>query len=486
MSIDREWRKPPIWLWSAMVVAIVIRGWGVLRHPVDQDELYTVVESTDLYATTLAPGIQSRPLYYMVQHALFWIMPNHEPWTRLISLSAGVFGVYLVAKLAQRIAGRSAAIVATIAVVCSPWHVYASETARYYAIIFALVTATVLYLLEARETDRISAWRRAAIPVAIGMLVHPAYTLAVAAVIPFALFRGSMSAPRWNSPSRNAWLGFVPIALLGCGLLLLSVLAAHHPGGTGNGGARLLAANLRLVPAIVEWATPALLLAGLCGVIVTVRGVVIDGDERFSMGHARPITSSTFKREASLMLGMSSVTTIVLVALASTITATYADYAVGALPGLCVGAGLLAAWATDGPRAWAIALVLVGAMAPSLASHLIDGTRFDYRPAFAMVREVDPKLLVLTWPVATGEHYASDLRRDALDRPVSELTSILDKERSLWAVVSYKRFGVASPGGSEFLKWMKLHCVETSSFEEPRFDDREYRVSVQRCVAGSH
>jgi len=463
-------------LWCIIVLAIGLRIFGAWFHPTDQDELYTVMESTDLFNTTLAPGIQSRPLYYLLQHALFWIMPAQEPWTRLISLVAGAYSIYLVNRLARRVMHPHAALVATIAVAFSPWHAYASETARYYAVIFALVTATVVQLIEARESDSARAWRLAALPVAIGVLVHPAYTLAVAALLPWALLRGSMSAPRWRLPSRAAIVGFVPIVAIGGSLLLLSLMLAHHPGGTGNGGPRSLAANLRLIPAIVEWATPALVLAGLLGLAVSIAQPATDASESVRARLALP-----FAREAAWMLGVCCVSTIALVGLASFVTATYADYAIGALPGLCIGAGLLAAWMSNGSRALALSVVLVGAMAPSLASHVIDGTRFDYRPAFDHARQTAPNQLVLTWPVSIGAHYAPDLRRAALDASVAELDATLKREASVWAVVSYKRFGIATTGGTALESWLTAHCREESSYERPRFDDREFRVSLQAC-----
>jgi len=459
----------PAWLlWGVLVLAALLRLYGAFMHPVDQDELYTVMESQDLYKTALLPGIQSRPLYYLIQHGLFTVLPAHEPWTRLMPVLFGVVTVWLIARLAARVAGDRAALVAALVAACSPWHIYASEMARYYSLVGLLVTATTLLLLDARERDTVAAWRRVSIPVAIGILVHPTFALGVLVMLAVAVLRGSLEAPRWRLPSRGVWLGLVPPATVATGLLAYSVFVLGPRRALDNGSVRLDAANNRLVLAIVEWVSPIILLAGGIGLLCLI---------------LQRVNRAT--REAAWMIGLGSLSTIVLVVLASRFTGTYADYAIGALPGIFVGAGALAAWVSrdSSAKALTVGTLLVVGILPSLASHLSDGTRFDYRPAFAAIRTLDSTRITLVWPEVTALHYAADLRRVRLNQPSASLDSLLQREGEVWAVVSEKRYGVASSAQAGLSEWTRDRCQEVRHFERPRFDYRQYRVSLQRCSA---
>lgn len=463
--------KSHAWLlWAIIALAAALRVYGALVHPVDQDELYTVMESQDLYRTALLPGIQSRPLYYMVQHLLFFVMPAHEPWTRLMPVVFGVVTVWLVSRVATRIADERAGLVAALIAACSPWHIYASEMARYYSLVGMLVTITTLLLLDARERDTVSAWRRVAIPVAIGILVHPTFVLGVMVMLALGVLRGSLHAPRWQLPSRAVWIGFVPPAILSTGLLAFSVLVLGPKRGLDNGSVRIDAANDRLLLAIIEWLSPIIVVAAGLGFLWMFF-------QRVNRSH----------RESALMLGLGSLSTIALVVLASRITGTYADYAIGALPAMFVAVGVLANQVASGslPRALTIGAILVTGLLPSLASHLSDGTRFDYRPAFAEIRRLDAQRLTLVWPEVTAKHYASDLPRIRLNQSSKALDSLLLSRKDLWAVVSEKRYGVSISGQSTIESWLDDHCRDVERFEHRRFDYRQYRVSLKHCRSAS-
>lgn len=470
-SINADVRaKSHVWLlWGIIALAAALRVYGALVHPVDQDELYTVMESQDLYRTALLPGIQSRPLYYIVQHLLFFVMPAHEPWTRLMPLVFGVVTVWLVSRVASRIADERAGLVAALIAACSPWHIYASEMARYYSLVGMLVTVTTLLLLDARERDTVAAWRRVAIPVAIGILVHPTFVVGVAVMLSFSFLRGRLSSPRWQAPSRNGLIGFTPLVGASIVLLFSSIFWLGPRRGVANGAARLDAANDRLLPAIVEWASPVLILSGLLG----LGSMILAGRDRRS-------------REAALTIAWGALSTALIVVLASRFTATYADYAIGMLPGAFVGVGLLTSWIVgeSSKRALGVAAVVVSAIAPSTVSHVSDGTRFDYRPAFAAIRKLSPHRLTLVWPVAIADHYASDLRRDRLDRSAAALDGILSREGVVWAVVSEKRYGVSGSSSGDLGDWIIRRCRQTARYERPRFDYRQYRVTLFECKFG--
>src|SRR6266513_1004170 len=55
---------------ALLALALLLRLRGLITFPLEQDELYTVQEATQLFRTTLKPGISGRPLYYLLEHVL--------------------------------------------------------------------------------------------------------------------------------------------------------------------------------------------------------------------------------------------------------------------------------------------------------------------------------------------------------------------------------------------------------------------------------
>jgi len=175
----------------------------------------------------------------------------------------------------------------------------------------------------------------------------------------------------------------------------------------------------------------------------------------------------------------------------SFVTSVYADYGVSALPLLFVAAGALVQLAAErsSVRPWVLGSVTAAALGagvlPSTASHLSDGTRFDYRPAFARIRASGSSRFVLTWPIVLQRYYAPELRAGELIADRRFLDSTLDRERDIWAVVSVRRYGVVTDRARVIAGWLRDACRLDDAYERPRLDYRVYRVELYRCVAGN-
>ena len=194
------------------------------------------------------------------------------------------------------------------------------------------------------------------------------------------------------------------------------------------------------------------------------------------------------RRWAALALGGGSSTMLLLFA-ASLRTAVYADYATAMLPLVFVTAGgavqRLSESLTRGGRAFALGAtaVLVAAVLPGMASHLSDGTRFDYRPAYTYVRSAGGRGggLLVGSPAIVARHYAPDLSYRELPSSVDTLSNWLAGLDNLWVIAPYHRNGlVADAPGLE--GWLFAHCRQVLRSERPRFDYRVYRVDLYRCA----
>jgi hypothetical protein len=181
-----------------------------------------------------------------------------------------------------------------------------------------------------------------------------------------------------------------------------------------------------------------------------------------------------------------SASALAILAVASFRTDVYADYGMAALPLLYVSLGVgvdrLAALAParHGLLAGGITLVLLGGVLPETVSHLSDGTRFDYRPAYRWLEANSGDRLVVGWPSAQQRAYAPGVRFRELRHDVRALDETLAGEGGFWLVSSHHRRGLIL-GGSPVATWIRRHCRTTMVTERPRLDYRSYRVELAWC-----
>ncbi len=459
--------------WMILVLGAAIRAYGVTAFPFEQDELYTVDEATNLFQTRLAPGIQARPVFFLLEHPLVTTLPHTPLVLRCLPFLFGLLGLWATWKLARHVLGDVGGWVAVLLAAISPWHMYASGFGRYYSLIYLLAALVYWWLPRAYDSDRPRDFLFAFGALFVGMWTHPSFIIPVAGAAVAATVLSREGRIGWRWPTRNAmqylWLPF----FLGSGGVFLALKFTHHMSAVVNGGDRGLAATLRLLPAMVDWMTATVFVAGAAGALLLMTSRT-PGRRRFG---------------GMALLGVSGML-LALLAL-SFFTSVYADYGIAALPLVFVTSAAVVQWIADGielPRrrgavAAVVALLVVGVL-PSTLSHLSDGTRFDYRPAFARIA-ADPPEAVLAWPVVLQRAYAPQFHAYELRPDSVRLDSILTRERHAWAVVSVKRYGVVGDDGGQIASWLGGHCVQVDSYQRPRLDYRMYRVDLWRCSAGT-
>ncbi|HEY9463038.1 MAG TPA: glycosyltransferase family 39 protein [Vicinamibacterales bacterium] len=447
-----------------ILVGLLLRIYAAVSFPFEQDELYTLAESQDLFHTTLAPGIDSRPLYYLLQHPLLKVLPHTPFMLRLLPLLFGVLGLWVTWRLGARYFGAIGAVGATLLAAFSPWHLYASSMARYYSLVYLCAALVILLLPDAYASDKPSRYLAVLGAFLVGTFTHPSFVIAmVGTVIGLSLIR-SDGRLGWRWPSVKAWQ-----YLWGpyVGALILEVIflrALGRGSAMANLGSRGFAATLRLVPAMIDWMTVPVFIAAAIGAFTLAAG----------KKEVRPVGSMTI---------VASIGTFVLLFVASTRTGVYADYGIGILPMVFLSVAGLSSLRGSGGIAMPAALlaIVIGSGAPSTVSFLSDGLRFDYRPAYAAVAARDPNAVVLGWPEILRKYYAPKLRGFELRPDTAYLDGILQREGTVWPVVSAKRYGIVEDNDGQLASWLSEHCRLVSSFTRPRFDDRIYRVDLHRC-----
>jgi hypothetical protein len=464
-SRDHRWI-----LASLLTVGTILRVSGVQRLPFEQDELYTIFDSSTLRGA----ATNVRPLYYLIQHGLSLLLPVSHVTVRLLPVLFGVLGIWVTWLLARRVVGRAGAIIATSVVTLSPWHLNASGMARYWSLVYLLSALFLLFMYDAGRYGRPRDYAAALITLLLGAATHPSFLFPMAGVaLGFSLVRedGRLRFP-WED--MQTWVRvWIPAAAVGSAAFLI-VVVARGSGIMSNEQAQSWAASARLLPAMIEWMTPVVATAGALGALVLCASS--NGPQRRRWGMV-------------ILLGAASGVAALLAM--SLVTRVYAAYAMALLPLVFVAVGALAAEGerrlTSGQGYFVLAsgLVLAAGVAPGAVSHLSDGTRFDYRPAFRAVVATAPDRPVLSWPIAVQRYYAPELRGIELRFNGRYLDGVLRRERDIWVIVPVVRYGIWLDEEGELRQWLIDRCRLHSSTQRSRLDYRLYRTDLYRCAGAT-
>jgi hypothetical protein len=466
----RLWTTERLALWIPLALGVALRLRGLATFPLEQDELYTRIESTMLLRSPLVPGIEARPLYFLFHHFWLALWPSDSALvSRLPALLFGILGLVVTHRLAREVSGTTAAAVATVLAAVSPWHLYASGMARYWSLVYLLETGFAYALWRAYRTDAKRQYLAALVLLVAGTLTHPSFLFPAVGVAAGLILVDPERRRRLIWPSRAAWswlwLPFAGVLAIYYGTLVV----ASGTSAVRNFGALRPDAIARLIPAVVQWVTPALLVAaGAWALVVVVTGAGLR------------------RRWAGIALG-AMVMGVFLLGLSGVFTNAYADYAIGVLPFVFVSCGVLVAEVrtVDSSASWTVQAVMTGALvasvAPSTVSHLMDGTRHDFRPALARARAMDSRRLVVAWPIVVARRYARDLDLVELKPRAAYLDSLLTARDSFWLILPLQRYGVVGDAGGILAIWAVRHCRLDLATELPRFDYRRYRVELHAC-----
>jgi 4-amino-4-deoxy-L-arabinose transferase-like glycosyltransferase len=440
-------------LLGILLLAVGLRLYGLSGWPVEQDELYTLRDAR-AFGEYINP---LRPLYFALQRLLLEVLPATPLFLRLPAFLFGVLGVWLTWELGRKTFGGQAGLIAAFLVAISPWHVFYSQYARYWSLVYLLAAFLYLQLPRALDRDRPIGYLLVLLITVAGILTHLTFAFPLPGVFLAVLLVSREGRVAWRWPSRRAWqFLWGPLVITAVTGFLYMLLRGSFSGLSGTRG---LNAGLRLVPAMVQWANPVILTAAVVGLAHQLFGTRAEDRRWGSMAAAGCLTGVGF---------------LVVIAFRLSV---YADYAMAALPLVFVSVGGLLQRVSEalhkGSRSFlaGATLVLTAAVLPGLVSHLSDGTRFDYRPAYAYIE--------LGWPAAVQQYYAPNLRFRPLRLTPEYLDQTLQDTSGFWLVGSYRRYGMAWDRGGA--RWVTYHCRQVLQTQRPRLDYRSYRVELHWC-----
>jgi mannosyltransferase len=481
-STARRDLNPALLIAGLTVLALLLRFMKLGDWNFEATEMFTLRDS-------LRPRwTNSRPLGYLLNHYLIGTLrPLDELGLRILPALFGVLAVPTIYLVGRRLMGTRAALFSALLLTLSPLHVFYSQFARYWSLVFLFCALYPFALyIGVREGNR---WALAigAVATVLGVLAHPVSILLVGG--PALWLSVTYLRPRYL---RQAWAYRSFRWGLGVAVVLVGVLIARviplfqgwiemHDQNPGMGQFLLGpkkgpgVKQAVLLTAYLESLTIPVALAGMLGVYIVWR--------------ERDRTLGTF-------LMTLAVFPLAFIALVSARTPVSTYYLLPAAPVFFLGAGVFLErlfqmdWNLR-PR-WlvpaAILLMMLAAGMPTLVSQYRNGRRFDFRGAGQWL---GPQLtegdVVYSDQPMVLDHYMDGppvQKLRANPGPLAEAVGEVHRSggEALWVVAPAPAHAFRTnlkPGG--LADWLYTNCQMRNTFGRGRLDFRQQYLQVYRC-----
>jgi hypothetical protein len=158
---------------GCMLVAALLRWPSLGAQSLWIDEIYSVEVTRWPLDVVLRVQDGHPPLYALLQIVVGSFVPE-ELAGRVVSATAGVIGVGLLAHLGTTLWSRRVGVVAGLLLACSPLHVWYSQEGRMYALVVTLAIASSTLLVRALRRGG-AAWLGFAVVSLCGIFTHYLY-----------------------------------------------------------------------------------------------------------------------------------------------------------------------------------------------------------------------------------------------------------------------------------------------------------------------
>ncbi|MBA3553160.1 MAG: glycosyltransferase family 39 protein [Gemmatimonadales bacterium] len=473
---------PGLILAGLIALAVVLRFYRLGEWNFEGTEMFTLRDS-------VRPMFRnSRPLGYLLNY--YVVRPFHpldEFGLRLLPALLGVLAIPTLYLVARRLLGTRAALFSALLLTVSALHVFYSQFARYWSLVFLLsaIYPYALYLGVRQGSGRLIAL--GVVTAVLAILAHPVSILLVggpAIWLSTIYLRPRYLKQAWSKKSVRwgvAVAAVLAAAIAARVLFLLQDWVSMHDQNPGMG--QFLLGPKRgqgikqmvLLTAYAESLTLPVVLGGAVGVYLLWR--------------QRDPTLGGFLASLALF-------PLAFIALVSVRTAVSTFYLLPAAPVFFLGAGVFLDrlfeldWNLR-PR-WlapaAILVVFIAAGVPTLVSQYRNGRRFDFR---GVAHWLEPRLaqgdVVVSDQPMVLDHYmegpaVQKLRRDPapLGQALSELQP--SEGEALWVVAPAPAHAFRTnlkAGG--LADWLYENCQMRNTIGRGRLDFRQQYLQVYRC-----
>lgn len=472
-------------LTALIVLALALRFWRLGSWSIDGDEIHTLQDSI-----ILNPG-NPRPLLYLLNHYVVRpFLPLDEFGIRLLPAIFGVLAIPAFYAVVRRLVGTRAALFAALLVAVSSIHLYYSQLARYWSLVFLLsaVYPFVLYWgIRDRNGRTIALGTLASM---LAALAHPSSMLLLGGLLLFLFIdlRHENIRQLWN----KAWVRRAALGLAGLTALaaVASISILHdwivaHPGG-GQPTANLLHGpsgrgikQILYLLSFVDGLTVPLTLFGALGVLMLWQG-----------------------RDRSLgallaCLFIFPVATLVLISFRAPVSTAYL---VPATPVVFIGASVALDRLTEidlGIKpAWlpvaTMVLLMIASGTPALVSQYRDGRRHDFAGAARWLkgRQTQADVVYSDHPGILG-HYLPGAMPQRLVADTARLADALRLQQqsggggAVWIVAPSPHAFRSNAKLPSLTAWVFDNCQLHHTTGVTRLDFRQDQLQIYRCPAGN-
>jgi predicted small integral membrane protein len=460
------------WVWIAIFTAVGagLRLLYLGRWSLEGDEIFT-------YRDSIVPPRLSnaRPLIYFLNYYLIRpFTPINELSLRLLPALFGILAIPVSFFIVRRLLNQRAGLFAALLVTFSSLHVYHSQSARYWSLVFLLsLIYPAAIFIGLREQNR--NWLIGGIVFGIlAILAHPTAAILLGGLLLWA------TVPHLRPDRvREAWRQRgVRWGALGLALSVLVIVFVFTPvlrewmrmphQARLKGGALILS--------FVDGVTSGLALIALVGLVWLWR---------------------TGERSLSALLLCMIVVTVGFNLGLSYITAVSTAYLLPAAPAFFIaGAAFLDRFAaTDrfltphGLLTAAIAALVISDNVPVLLSNYLDGSRADFRSGAQYVKaHMQAGDVVFSDQYPVLQHYLPGVDVLPMTRNPASLARYLSEAQqkvptaSLWSVALVApRGGFRTHSLPRVSSWIFANCQLAATFGIPRLDFRQNELQVYRC-----
>ncbi|NIR44988.1 MAG: hypothetical protein GWN53_11225 [Gammaproteobacteria bacterium] len=452
-------------------MAAALRLYRLTYWNIEGDEINTLRDSLAF------PGLfnSAKPLLFFFNHYLIApLIDLDEFGLRFLPVVFGILAVPAMYWLGRRTLGATVGLFAAFLVAFSPWHLYWSQYARYYSLVFLLSACfpLLLYLGFRDRKPRLVVAGLAAAAAAI--LAHASVGLLLAA---FGVWLALTVVPRLQLRRSTSRWTLVATGLIGA-VIVGIVLYRLLPQLIGwNNLAQDWGHNAVSLPlSYIDWLSPIVLLFGAAGTAWMWR----DGE-----------------RALAWLIAISVTLPLVVLCVLSLAVPVSTSYLFSTTPLVLLAcAYFLDRLTSVGPRVMGIrivvaasALAIVAAGGPHIISHYRDGSRLDFRSAADYLRRNAPKDdLLLSDQPRVLTYYLAEHTVQQFERAAASLVDAADRARrisddgEIWIVAAIRHRGGFTDidlGGAR--DWVRDHCSLSESFFKPRLDYKYNELRVYRC-----
>ena len=455
--------SPTVIFLSIFTVSIVLRLWGLGSWSFIQDELYTLRDSNQL--SNINP---LRPVYYVLQSVLLEILPSTEFGARVPAAFFGILGVVVIWIASRNMFNNTVAFVASSLTCLSAWHLFMSQYARYWSMLFVLITLVIWLLPKAFKRNVPIYYILSNLLISLGIFTHPTFIFPVVGIMLSVIVSRLHSNENKVLFTKQAYIYLITPLFIVTLIWIYLVMQAQNSGIIVV--SRDLEAIDRILPAIIQRTGPGLFIATLISIIVSI------------------FHTNTKYRNFGITTALGIFSTLGLLFFSSSFIDVYADYAFVMLPlvFLSVGLGIQILSSSQNSvkskfaTTISISVILIAGLLPSTLSHMRDGSRLDYKSAYNFIDQNSSSKVVFADLKVIQKYYAPDASFHAYGKNFKSFLHRIKKHDSFWLIAAYRRRGIVNVT-VKLERWIENNCRLKKKVGKQRFDYRDYKIKIFMC-----